>query len=156
MPAFAPISSQKTRSNLLARAVPARKARLVLSAVVAIILLFILARNYYALSFWDQPRELKVAHSILVQDTDWSTFAYIQYVTNTEYLCNSVMLFESLHRLGSKPDRVLMYPSEMTAHNDNGPDSHDGRLLQKAMEEYKVKLVPISVQHRNGADRETP
>lgn len=155
MAAFAPISAQKTRSNLLAKAVPARKARLVLSAVVAGILLFTLSRHYSALSFWDQAQGLKVAHSVLVQDTDWSRFAYVQYVTNSEYLCNSVMLFESLHRLGSKPDRVLMYPSEMKAHSDNGADNHDGRLLLKAMDEYKVKLVPIAVQHRNGADRKT-
>ncbi|KAI9036774.1 nucleotide-diphospho-sugar transferase [Aspergillus affinis] len=41
----------------------------------------------------------------------WSRFAYAEYVTNTLYLCNSVMLFEALHRLGSKPDRLMMYPS---------------------------------------------
>ncbi|OWP06376.1 glycosyltransferase family 8 protein [Marssonina coronariae] len=44
---------------------------------------------------------------------DWSRFAYVQYVTDRNYLCNSVMLFEILHRLGSKPDRLMMYPARM-------------------------------------------
>lgn len=84
------------------------------------------------------------------QEVDWSRFAYTQYVTNSEYLCNSVMIFESLHRLGSRADRVMMYPSRML---EKGEDATtDARLLVKARDEYKVKLVPITVQHRQGAD----
>lgn len=30
----------------------------------------------------------------------WLDFAYTQYVTNSNYLCNSVMMFEALDRLG--------------------------------------------------------
>lgn len=44
-------------------------------------------------------------------DVDWRRFAYVQYVTNALYLCNSVMIFEQLHRLGAKPDLLLLYPS---------------------------------------------
>lgn len=35
---------------------------------------------------------------------DWSRFAYTKYATNTVYLCNSVMIFESLKRFGNKAD----------------------------------------------------
>ncbi|OQE37072.1 hypothetical protein PENCOP_c010G00097 [Penicillium coprophilum] len=81
---------------------------------------------------------------------DWSRFAYSQYVTNTPYLCNSVMLFETLDRLESKADRIMMYPSEFLPNeNDNGTQS---RLLRKARDEYKVKLVPIEIQSRSGGD----
>jgi alpha-N-acetylglucosamine transferase len=83
---------------------------------------------------------------------DWSRFAYVQYVTNTAYLCNSVMLFEILTRLQSKADRLLMYPSSFSV--DTEDDSTESKLLRKARDEYKVKLVPISVQSRSGGDCE--
>lgn len=83
--------------------------------------------------------------------TVWSRFAYTQYATNTAYLCNSVMLFEILNRLGSKPDRLIMHPRAWSA---DDPDSVEGRLLRKARDEYGVKLVPIEVQRRASNDRE--
>lgn len=82
--------------------------------------------------------------------TDWSKFAYTQYVTNTAYLCNSVMLFEILHRLGSKADRLMMYPESFAA--DENSDTVESRLLLKAKNEYNVKLQPIKVQSRLGGD----
>ncbi|KAH7183166.1 nucleotide-diphospho-sugar transferase [Fusarium flagelliforme] len=81
---------------------------------------------------------------------DWSQFAYTQYVTNSEYLCNSVMFFEALNRLGSRADRVLMYPAGMW--NDNLRLSIDTRLLIKARDEYNVKLVPIKIQRKEEAE----
>ncbi|KAM7204685.1 Nucleotide-diphospho-sugar transferase [Naviculisporaceae sp. PSN 640] len=85
---------------------------------------------------------------------DWSRFAYTQYVTNANYLCNSIMVFETLHRLGSRADRLMMYPTEML------PDpaavsatSDEGRLIIKARDEYKVKLAPITVQSRPSNDQ---
>lgn len=85
---------------------------------------------------------------------DWSRFAYTQYATNSAYLCNSVMIFETLHRLGSKADRLLMYPASMKA--DPSSDNADSKLLIKAQKEYGVKLQPIEVQHRDGGDRMPP
>jgi hypothetical protein len=83
---------------------------------------------------------------------DWSRYAYVQYVTNTAYLCNSVMLFEILHRLQSKPDRLLMYPSDFSV--DTEDDSTESRLLRKVRDEYQAKLMPIEVQSRISGDRE--
>ena len=83
----------------------------------------------------------------LDQDIDWSRYAYAQYVTNTEYLCNSVMLFETLQRLGSKADRLMLYPSSFSPDGD----SVESRLLRQARDEYGVDLVPIEVQHKNSA-----
>lgn len=82
------------------------------------------------------------------QSTDWSQFAYVQYVTNLPYLCNSVMLFESLFRLGCKPDRFMMYPSQFSLEGN----STEARLLRKARDDYKVVLNPIKVLRRNGHD----
>ena len=89
-------------------------------------------------------------------EVDWSQFAYTQYATDSDYLCNSVMLFEILHRLGSRPDRVLMYPSRMMQDpSTQKPKNDNQRLLRKAADAYNVKLVPIKVQHRSGHDGES-
>ena len=80
---------------------------------------------------------------------DWSQYAYVQYATNTPYLCNSVMLFERLHSLNCKADRLLMYPSDFSPDGDNT----EGQLLRKARDAYKVILKPIEVQRRQGHDR---
>jgi hypothetical protein len=89
---------------------------------------------------------------------DWSRFAYVQYVTDSHYLCNSVMLFERLQQLGSRADRVLMYPSRMLDPTvADGGASNDARLLIKARDEYNAKLVPIEVHHREvGEDSTLP
>ncbi|KAM0232542.1 hypothetical protein ACHAPO_007699 [Fusarium lateritium] len=87
-----------------------------------------------------------------VDDVDWSRFAYIQYVTNEDYLCNSVMIFEQLHRLGSKADRLLMYPKEMLEPDATYSSKRGGQLLIRARDEYNVTLQPIEIQHRDGQD----
>ncbi|KAL1964240.1 hypothetical protein VTN77DRAFT_7198 [Rasamsonia byssochlamydoides] len=85
----------------------------------------------------------------LLDGIDWSRFAYVQYVTNTAYLCNSVMLFEILHRLGSKADRLMMYPSSFAV---EGSNSEESKLLRKARDQYGVKLMPIEIQRRASGD----
>ena len=52
------------------------------------------------------------------------------------------MIFESLHRLGSKADRVLMYPH--TWQNEPA-DSRIQQLLAKAHDSYQVKFSPVHV-----------
>ncbi|KXG47962.1 uncharacterized protein PGRI_018320 [Penicillium griseofulvum] len=81
---------------------------------------------------------------------DWSRFAYTQYATDRFYLCNSLMLFESLHRLGSKADRVLMYPSEWPVSEEILKES---RMLRYARHHYGVKLKPIEIQIKFGSDK---
>ncbi|KAI1425344.1 glucose N-acetyltransferase [Xylaria sp. FL1777] len=83
---------------------------------------------------------------------DWSRYAYTQYVTNKDYLCNSVMIFETLHRLKAKADRVMMYPDSMMNPTETNPESNEAKLLVKARDQYGVKLVPVSVQRRSGGD----
>ncbi|KAF9767781.1 N-acetylglucosaminyltransferase [Fusarium sp. DS 682] len=85
-------------------------------------------------------------------EEDWSRFAYIQYVTNEDYLCNSIMIFEALYRLGSRADRLLMYPKDMLEPDAQYSSSHHGKLLIRARDEYNVTLQPIEIQHRDGQD----
>ena len=78
---------------------------------------------------------------------DWSRFAYVQYVTNSAYLCNSLMIFESLHRLGSRAEKVMMYPRDWSA--DPSSTSSDIYLLRKARVQYGVHLQPIEIQQKS-------
>jgi hypothetical protein len=71
------------------------------------------------------------------------------------------MLFERLHQLGSRADRLMLYPREMfdptqtaEANGRNGRLSANARMLIKARDEFGVKLVGIEVQHREGDDSE--
>jgi hypothetical protein len=58
------------------------------------------------------------------------------------------MIFEALYRLGSKADRLLMYPSDfLLSENDT---SIEARLLRFARDEYAVKLKPINVIMQGG------
>ncbi|KAK9419873.1 putative Glycosyltransferase family 8 protein [Seiridium unicorne] len=83
---------------------------------------------------------------------NWSRFAYTQYVTNQAYLCNSVMIFETLYRLGSKADRVMMYPESMMDPTATEGTTEAAKLLIKARDVYKVRLHPVAVQRRAGGD----
>lgn len=82
------------------------------------------------------------------QQVKWSRFAYTQYATNRSYLCNSLMIFEALHRLGSKADRVLMYPHTFLLSEDDA--SPEARLLRSARDDYVVKLKPVNVMMKGG------
>lgn len=84
-------------------------------------------------------------------DNDWSRFAYIQYATNAVYLCNSLMLFESLHRLANQADRLLMYPAVFQV-QEGKDESTVSKLLRRARDRYRVKLEPIEVQHTDSGD----
>lgn len=76
---------------------------------------------------------------------DWSRYAYTQYATSSAYLCNAVMVFEALHRLGSRAERVLFYPEEWDTLVESAVD-RDSQLLQMAAEKYNVQIMPIDVQ----------
>jgi alpha-N-acetylglucosamine transferase len=81
---------------------------------------------------------------------DWTRFAYVQYVTDKEYLCNSLMMFESLHRLGSKADRVLLYPQQWLLNPK--PPTWESRFLRKAQDDYKVHILPVRPQMTESGD----
>lgn len=85
--------------------------------------------------------------SLRYKNVDWSLFAYSQFATDSAYLCNALMIFDALHRLGSKADRILLYPQQWDdrIENKNGRDlwvDRDYQLLVKAQQEYGVKLIP--------------
>lgn len=84
------------------------------------------------------------APSLRYKNVDWSLYAYSSFATSSAYLCNSVMLFEALARLGSKADRILFYPETWDLQISDSHD-RDSQLLVKAKEEYDVKLIPTKM-----------
>ena len=88
------------------------------------------------------------APSLQYKNVDWSLYAYSSFATSSAYLCNSVMLFEALSRLGSKADRILFYPEPWDLQVSDSHD-RDSQLLVKAQEEYDVKLIPTEM-HKSG------
>jgi hypothetical protein len=72
---------------------------------------------------------------------DWSRFAYSQNTTDTQSLCNSLMVFEKLHKLKSKAGRVLMYPQEWDVHQDD----INWWLMRIAERKFRVQLQPIQL-----------
>jgi len=90
---------------------------------------------------------------------DWSKFAYLQYVTASQFLCCSIMIFQSLNRLKSKADRVLMYPEAWGEVGDERwmklPEE-DRKLMEKAKDKFKVKLRPVGIIHAAGAESMSP
>ncbi|RYO82064.1 hypothetical protein DL766_009181 [Monosporascus sp. MC13-8B] len=132
-----------------------KRVRSTASAVCAGVLLSLTFHNYGCLSTFDSLRQSTGTGAGAPFDErpiNWSRFAYTQYVTNEAYLCNSLMIFETLHRLKSKADRVMMYPEEMMDPAEADPKSEKARLLVKARDQYNVKLVPVAVQRRSGGD----
>ena len=82
------------------------------------------------------------APSLIYRNVDWTRYAYVLYATNSAYLCNAVMVFSSLSELGSRADRVLLYPEEWDLEVESSTD-RDSQLLVKARDVYGVKLVPV-------------
>ena len=54
------------------------------------------------------------------------------------------MVFEALARLGSKADRILLYPQEWDLEIESSSD-RDSQLLVIARDRYDVKLIPVVI-----------
>jgi hypothetical protein len=130
-----------------------KQFRTLIYVILGIILLLYMKRKAKKVNVWGHltgpscyfTEPYEPLYSYENSEIDWSQFAYAQYATDPEYLCNSVMLFETLHRLGSKADRILMYPETFSLEETSG--NKNTELLLKAKLQYNVKLVPIQVQH---------
>lgn len=110
-----------------------RRSRLIfwaLTATVTFIVLYILTR----------PRETAV---------DWHQFAYSLYATDPHSLCNAVLVFDALKRLGSRADRVLYYPKEWNTFVASETD-RTSQLLNVARDQYNVNLLPIGLLGQDG------
>lgn len=112
----------------------------------AILAIFVLAFLWY-----NHHRSHRLSNSPFYryEAVDWSRYAYVQYATSSAYLCNSILIFEALHRLGSRAERVLFYPEEWDTLIESATD-RNSQLLVLARDQYNVQLMPIDVQFVRG------
>jgi hypothetical protein len=75
---------------------------------------------------------------------DWSEFAYISFATSPDDVCDSLMLAESLHRLGAKPETVILYAADL-GQGDSLLSSPSVPLLQEAVELYGARVEAVEV-----------
>ncbi|KAK4205470.1 family 8 putative glycosyltransferase [Triangularia verruculosa] len=147
-----------------------RRVRIWAVLALTCVLLLFFVRQREVSAEWSSRRHRSSSSSVATSDdaeinstsldaADSSKFAYLQYVTNSHYLCNSVMLFEQLQQYGSKADRVMMYPAGMfelaaaeAGEETGGRKGHDVELLIRARDEFGVRLVPVSIHHKDTAD----
>ncbi|KAL0941332.1 glucose n-acetyltransferase [Colletotrichum truncatum] len=90
-----------------------RRVQIFASVSLACLLLF---STFLYLS----PRSLPPVVTNIIEASPWKPtwtteqleprFAYVQYVTNLDYLCNAVINFGLLRRYGAKEDLVLIHP----------------------------------------------
>jgi hypothetical protein len=99
------------------------------------------------------PRSPPTVPHINYNKIDWSRFAYTQYATSLTYLCNALMVFEALHRYGSRADRVLFYPQDWDLVVSDDKD-RTSQLLMLAKEEYNVRVVPVPIEGIKKPDQE--
>jgi hypothetical protein len=102
-------------------------SRTIKNALCTIIIindLFFLARTLLILSNRPLGPEIHIPDLAVREGAEgiiWSRFAYSQYVTDTVYLCNSVMRFEAFNRLERNTERLLVYSSHFLPDiNDKG------------------------------------
>ncbi|OGE48946.1 hypothetical protein PENARI_c024G09271 [Penicillium arizonense] len=105
---------------------------------IAILVLFIMWQRR------ERPPPPPLPH-IHYDEVDWTRFAYTQYATSEVYMCNCLMVFEALHRLGSKADRVLFYPEEWDLIVEDDTD-RVSQLLLEAKYKYNVVLIPLKIE----------
>ncbi|KAL8724898.1 MAG: hypothetical protein Q9181_006633, partial [Wetmoreana brouardii] len=137
-----PPGSYKTAPRATSKPILSRRSKYILVPLALIFLC--LSATRHSLLFFLPHRSPEHAPSLRYKNVNWSRYAYFQYATSTAYLCNSVMLFEALDRLGSKADRVLLYPEQWDTQIES-PTDRDSQLLVKARDWYKVRLVPVDI-----------
>ncbi|KAL5041252.1 hypothetical protein BDW71DRAFT_13511 [Aspergillus fruticulosus] len=106
---------------------------------------FIFVLILFILFLRREPTPPPVLPHINYDLVDWSKYAYTQYATSSPYLCNAVMVFDALERLGSRAQRVLYYPKNWDVIVDSDHD-RDSQLLRLAKVKYKAMLVPIELE----------
>ncbi|KAM0328182.1 hypothetical protein ACHAQA_005589 [Verticillium albo-atrum] len=134
--------------------VPIRFVRL--GAICAVAIIAVLATAYVLMKheYIEDPLHLlaytKNGTAYVPQEPlrpSWTTeqleprFAYVQYATNMDYLCNALINFTLLRRYGAKHDLVLIHPKKWA--EGNSKQAKAIRNLQAAHPE--IQLRPFDV-----------
>lgn len=100
---------------------------------------------FFLLKWYNRAPPPALVSHVDFNKVDWSRYAYSTYATSETYLCNCLMVFEALHRLGSRAERVLLYPQQWDLIIQNEAD-RTSQLLIMARDNYNVELRPIEIE----------
>ncbi|KAK9471176.1 nucleotide-diphospho-sugar transferase [Dipodascopsis tothii] len=121
-----------------------RRAAIALTTVLALVGLALstagLSKNQFSAQLTTQIGDywtLLFAASPIEQN---STYAYVQYATNAQSLCNSLTIFQSLSTAGSVHDRVLLVPKEWAKHMSTLDMPSAGELSVKHLFTQAIRL----------------
>jgi len=169
--------AQKTRMQLSNWCVPRRVRTAIAAAAVLLLLIVVVSFRYPDLH--ERIQELAHNATATVPTTcdcsateigtpssnnetssepsvRWSDFAYVQYVTNPSYLCNSVMIFEALRRHKTKADLLMMYPQNWELPDrESQATTLESKLLVQTRDKWKAKMVPIELKTFKNMDDPT-
>lgn len=128
-----------------------------ISLLVFLIVRFVLLHNHDPDPFPPMPGPVTTVDD---PTNDYFKFAYVQYVTSPEYLCSALMLWSQVETIGSRAQRLMLYPSHWSPEEtDNAlpskPLTPIARLLKQAQTDYYVKLQPVDVLHQNNTEHST-
>lgn len=73
---------------------------------------------------------------------NWSNFAYINYATDPNYLCNALIMFESLRDHGSKAKQLLLLSKHLTD-PEASPDYQQVERMVKQLQDAGKEQVVI-------------
>ncbi|GAV55231.1 hypothetical protein ZYGR_0AS05550 [Zygosaccharomyces rouxii] len=78
------------------------------------------------------------------EKVDWTKFAYVNYATDINYLCNSFIMFQSLKKYGTKAKLHLMVSDQMLSTDDEYSQPAN-MLLQriKNLDPEQVVIKPV-------------
>jgi len=137
-----------------------RKPRVIFIVGVTLLLAYVFARNLYRLSTSRQSPQpdytaaknrAPYPPAAVGKNVIWTDYAYVQYVTDASYLCNSLMIFEALRRHGTRAELLMLYPQEWEVpggvfEDETDATDYEGKLLARARDRYGARLSPIQVQ----------
>ncbi|KZL78982.1 glucose n-acetyltransferase [Colletotrichum incanum] len=139
-------------------------------ALTCVVFVFVLLTGYQSMKHNYIPSPFRVgqaltngtigvvssaASSLTTQKPFWTTeqleprFAYVQYATDIDYLCNAVMNFHRLSLFGAKHDQILIFPDKWTE-----GDSKEAKAIKKIKQELPdLVLRPFGLlsTHKGGA-----
>lgn len=137
---------QHEKALLTGMALPRKLVRLLSSLLLATAVFICVARYQFGPgSVLTRLAGVRGQHrtSSRYAGVDWRRFAYIQYATDAESLCSAVVMMGALHGFQTRADLVLLYSSSAVEPVTSEGPSHKTSLLEKARDDYGVKLVAV-------------
>ncbi|EDO15939.1 hypothetical protein Kpol_480p26 [Vanderwaltozyma polyspora DSM 70294] len=84
---------------------------------------------------------------------DWDKLAYVNYVTHASYLCNSLVMFNSLKKYGTKAKLVLLLSKDILEQDSEDGTKHSNKLVKRIQnidkDQVIVKLVDNIVKPKD-------